>query len=254
MKISGFTFVHNAIESGYPIVEAIKSVHPFVDEVVVVDMQSTDGTTNLLHKMTQSVLVDKVIPGTWQPGGAGGCLLQNHALHVQCKYGAILHFEADEVFDPFLASDVAASIMKGYYDIAVWRLQVEQNFQRVRWYPTPVHRAFPKGSVTKDGETTHIHKRDERPIKVLGPEHGFLWDITNCFRDNWIPRVKKNFELWGGRLEFKYQPIHMAHEMIVTNEQGARKYMEEPHWTWRRSPFELPGILKDLVGVTKYEC
>ena len=55
MKLSGFTFIHNAITNGLPVFEAIKAVQPFVDEMVVVDMGSTDGTRELLRK-TESIV------------------------------------------------------------------------------------------------------------------------------------------------------------------------------------------------------
>ena len=50
MEISGFTFAHNAIDSGYPIIEAIDAVMSWVDSLYVVDMQSTDTTRQVLKK------------------------------------------------------------------------------------------------------------------------------------------------------------------------------------------------------------
>ena len=35
MKVSGFTFVKNAVKYGYPVVESITSVLPIVDEMIV---------------------------------------------------------------------------------------------------------------------------------------------------------------------------------------------------------------------------
>lgn len=53
MKIS----IHNDIEGGYPFVEAIEAVRGYVDNVYVVDMQSTDGTRGILEL---KLLVGKV--------------------------------------------------------------------------------------------------------------------------------------------------------------------------------------------------
>ena len=48
MKVSGFTFVRNAIKYDYPIVEAIQSILPLCDEVIVAVGNSDDGTLDLI--------------------------------------------------------------------------------------------------------------------------------------------------------------------------------------------------------------
>ncbi len=49
MKVAGFTFIRNAITYDYPIVEAIQSILPLCDEVVVAVGQSTDDTLALIQ-------------------------------------------------------------------------------------------------------------------------------------------------------------------------------------------------------------
>jgi hypothetical protein len=44
MKVSGFTFVRNAIKFDYPIVEAITSILPVCDEMIVAVGNSDDDT------------------------------------------------------------------------------------------------------------------------------------------------------------------------------------------------------------------
>jgi hypothetical protein len=44
LQISGFTFVRNAIKYDYPIVEAVRSILPLCDEVVVAVGDSDDDT------------------------------------------------------------------------------------------------------------------------------------------------------------------------------------------------------------------
>jgi len=56
MKISGFTFIRNAILYDYPIVESIKSILPICNEVVVAVGKSDDDTLSLI----QSIISDKV--------------------------------------------------------------------------------------------------------------------------------------------------------------------------------------------------
>lgn len=246
-KVSAFTFIYNGVAGGYPFVEAIKMASLFADEVVVVDMESTDETRKVLEKLKV-----RIIDGKWMPKMAGECLKHNHALHTECRHNVIWHFEADEVFSGELACQVSYEIQEhGYTEIAVHRLQVEQNFQRVRWYPEPVHRIFKKGTAVKDGHTTEMHKQDG-PVHVIAPECGFLWDITNCFRDDWVQRVKQQADLWGELPQYRYVPFHFTQAPAVCYEGQQDRILRQPHWEWTTCPFNLPSVLKPLVGMTSY--
>lgn len=245
-KVSGFSYVHNALEGGYPIVEVIQVMQPFTDEIVVVDAQSTDGTRQLLERMAAKMSGSlRVLDGAWGDQ-AGQTLAALHAMNTECRGDIIIHAEGDEVWDGMLLAEVCRQIKAGHHDIAVHRLQVSQNFQRCRWYPYAVHRIFPKGTVNKVGHTTNR----EGDAILLGPLHGYLWDCTNCFRDNWRGRVQNQAELWHGVASYKAVPFHFA-ESIEVADVGV--FLNQAHWFWKRSPFDLPGPLRRLVGMTKYE-
>lgn len=51
MKIGGFTIIRNAIVNDYPIVEAIRSILPAVDEMVVLVGKSEDATLDLIRSI-----------------------------------------------------------------------------------------------------------------------------------------------------------------------------------------------------------
>lgn len=258
--ISGFTFIHNAIESGYPIVEAIRSVQSYVNEIVIVNMQSTDNTQAVLDKMASTCIEGdrtisctcptiRTINGFWGQQ-AGETLRQAHNLHKECTGDIILHFEGDEVYSPELLENIIHLLGQGVEDIAVYRLQLEQNFQRCRWYPEPVHRVFPRLSYTrKEGHTTNRHDQ----AAVLGPQCGYLWDITNCFRDNWLARIKKQAELWKRDPQYIMTPVHATLQAEISEADAQRWLYGGRHWEWTNTPFAIPDILKPLVGMTKYE-
>jgi hypothetical protein len=48
MKVTGFTFVRNAVKFDYPIVEAITSVLPICNEFIVAVGKSEDATLDLI--------------------------------------------------------------------------------------------------------------------------------------------------------------------------------------------------------------
>ncbi|MFN3316023.1 MAG: glycosyltransferase family 2 protein, partial [Raineya sp.] len=63
MKVSGFTFIRNALTYDYPIVEAIQSILPICDEVVVAVGKSEDDTRNLIESMCPEKV--KIIDTIW---------------------------------------------------------------------------------------------------------------------------------------------------------------------------------------------
>lgn len=62
MKVSGFTFIRNAVLLDYPIVAAIQSILPLCDEVVVAVGNSTDDTLTLIQNIDPKV---RIIQTTW---------------------------------------------------------------------------------------------------------------------------------------------------------------------------------------------
>ncbi|MBM3924163.1 MAG: glycosyltransferase family 2 protein, partial [Sphingomonadales bacterium] len=51
MKVSGFTFIRNAVLLDYPILEAIRSILPLCDEIVVAVGKSEDDTLQLIQSL-----------------------------------------------------------------------------------------------------------------------------------------------------------------------------------------------------------
>jgi glycosyltransferase involved in cell wall biosynthesis len=62
LKVSGFTFIRNAILLDYPIVAAIQSILPLCNEVIVAVGNSDDDTLGLIQNIDPKV---KIIQTTW---------------------------------------------------------------------------------------------------------------------------------------------------------------------------------------------
>jgi hypothetical protein len=82
MKVSGFTFIRNAVKFDYPIVEAITSILPICDEVVVALGQSEDSTLELLQSIGSDKI--KIIHTQWDDSMREG--------------GKVLALETDKAF------------------------------------------------------------------------------------------------------------------------------------------------------------
>ncbi len=64
MKVSGFTFVRDAIKYDYPILEAITSILPLCDEVIVNVGKSEDRTLELIASINDKKI--KIIESQWE--------------------------------------------------------------------------------------------------------------------------------------------------------------------------------------------
>lgn len=71
MKVSGFTFIRNAVQNDYPIVQAITSIIDLCDEFVVVVGNSDDGTRKLIEdiRSTKIKIIDSVWDDSLKEGG-----------------------------------------------------------------------------------------------------------------------------------------------------------------------------------------
>lgn len=63
MKVSGFTFIRNAVLYDYPIVESIRSLLPLVDEMIVAVGKSEDATEDLIRNIGSDKI--RIIQTVW---------------------------------------------------------------------------------------------------------------------------------------------------------------------------------------------
>ncbi|MEX1138958.1 MAG: glycosyltransferase family 2 protein [Bacteroidota bacterium] len=98
MKVSGFSFVRNAIAFDYPFLESIQSVLPLCDEFVIAVGKSDDATLERIESLRSPKIV--TIPTVWDDNlRNGGVILAqqtNIALnHVSGDWA--IYLQADEV-------------------------------------------------------------------------------------------------------------------------------------------------------------
>lgn len=100
MKVAGFTFIKNALIYDYPIVEAIQSILPICDEVVVAVGKSDDKTLELIQAIHPSKI--RIIETVWDESlREGGRVL---AVETDKAFAAIskemdwaIYIQGDEV-------------------------------------------------------------------------------------------------------------------------------------------------------------
>ena len=97
MRVSGFTFVRDAVRLRYPIVPAIRSILPIVDEMVVNVGISSDTTLELVRSIDDPRLV--ILESRWDEGQLerGRVLAEQTDLALdRCSGDVCLYVQADE--------------------------------------------------------------------------------------------------------------------------------------------------------------
>jgi len=96
VKISGFSFIRNGNDLGYPFVPAIRSLLPLCDEIIVNVPTSTDGTLDTVKSIGDPRI--RIIESAWDPT-VGKPNMRNHTNIAldQCTGDWCVYIQGDEV-------------------------------------------------------------------------------------------------------------------------------------------------------------
>ena len=97
MKVSGFSFIKDAVTFGYPVVESIHSVLPLCDEFIIAVGDSNDGTRKLIENINDPRI--KIIDTVWNENLRTG--------------GRVLAAETDKAFKTTAADSDWAFYIQG---------------------------------------------------------------------------------------------------------------------------------------------
>lgn len=100
MKITGVTIIRNAVKNDYPVVEAINSILPMVDEMIVSIDRGVDDTEQLIQSIASDKL--KIVYSNWDmrlsKGGKVYAVETDKAIeHVSADTDWIFYIQADEI-------------------------------------------------------------------------------------------------------------------------------------------------------------
>ena len=98
MKVSGFTFIKNAVKYDFPLVESVTSILPLCDEFIIVHGDSEDSTRNLIDSINSPKI--KVFDTVWDPNLKQGGLILSEQTNVALSKTTgdwCFYIQADEV-------------------------------------------------------------------------------------------------------------------------------------------------------------
>ncbi len=133
-SISGFTFIRNGVELGFPFEASIRSLLPLVDEFVVVVGKSNDDTLDRIHAIESPKI--RVIETIWNERMADrGFVYAQQKMIAQfaCTGDWAFYLEGDEVVHEAELANIRASVDKHHNNPAVEALV----FDYFHFYGTP---------------------------------------------------------------------------------------------------------------------
>jgi len=189
MKVSGFTFIRNAVKFDYPVVEAISSVLPFVDEFIVMSGNSEDETNQLVESIGSDKI--KIFRSIWDDTlRSGGRVLAAETdkamekIALDSDWG--FYIQADEIFHEESAESVLKSMKKYKDDVSVEGLLFNYrhfygSFDYVadsrRWYRKEIRIIRPHTGISswKDAQGFRKNRRHLKVKESGGSIYHYGW-------------------------------------------------------------------------------
>jgi glycosyltransferase involved in cell wall biosynthesis len=178
MKVSGFTFVRNAIKFDYPIVEAIKSILPVCDEMIVAVGNSDDDTLELIKSIDSPKIkiIETVWDDTLREGGKVLAVETDKALAaVSPDSDWCFYIQGDEVVHEKYLSTIQRAMQENLHDLNVDGLLFKyQHFYGTYQYVADAHRWYRReirvirntGKVTSYKDAQGFRTTDNQKLRV----------------------------------------------------------------------------------------
>ena len=226
MKVTGFSFIKNAVQFQYPIVEAVQSILPLCDEVVVAVGDSDDNTRELVSSINPKVrIVDTIWDNSLRQDGKVLAAETNKAFAaVDSDADWCVYIQGDEVMHD------------GYYD------EIKQAMER--WKDAPEvdgllfkYRHF-YGSFDYIGISSKWYRAEVRIIK--NNKSFYSYKDAQGFRKR--GDVKLNVKPLNAYIHH-YGWVREPKAMMAKNRDFGR------HWT---TDWEASDLRKTYVGEFDY--
>jgi glycosyltransferase involved in cell wall biosynthesis len=185
MKISACIITLNE-EKNLP--RCLRSIQSFVDEIIIVDSGSNDGTAAVAASFHA-----RFIPHSWE-----GYVKQKNFAISQASHPWILSIDADEEISAELLENLQqlksrTTHPSGYEVSRIVEYLGVQIFHG-DWFPDRLVRLFQKDRARFAGGEVHERLEVDGPIEKIG---GYLWHYTYRDREDRLRRIHKYAALWA---------------------------------------------------------
>ena len=198
MKVSGFTFVRNAIKFDYPIVEAITSILPVCDEMIVAVGNSDDATLALIKSIDSPKIkiIQTIWDGTLREGGKVLAVETNKALTALSPDSDwYFYIQGDEVVHEKYLPTIQKAMHDNLNDPKVEGLLFKYlhfygSYQYVadaqRWYSQEIRIIRNQGNITSYRDAQGFRTIDDKKLSVK-------WIDAFVYHYGWVksPEIQK---------------------------------------------------------------
>ncbi len=280
MKISGFTFIRNGNDLGYPFVPSIRSLLPLCDEVIVNVPRSTDDTLGAVRAIGDPKI--RVLETEWDEGPrAGGRTLSHHtnlALR-ECTGDWCVYIQGDEVLHEASIPAMRAAMQAGLHEPQVQGFVVDYTHfygsywtytYSFGWYYKEVRVVRREPGILSVGDAQGFRTQDGQKLRVRNSgaqyfHYGFALQPTQ------MRRRKKNLAslyrragvqpATSSRPPISYDDDQKVRPFKGTHPAVLRELVAAADWTYqsrnplirfRRNYFweDIALLLKRCTGIT----
>jgi hypothetical protein len=209
MFVSGFTFVRNAIKFDYPIVEAITSILPLCDEMIVAVGNSDDDTLGLIKSIDSPKI--KIIETIWddslREGGKVLAVETNKALAaVSPEADWCFYIQGDEVVHEQYLPAIRQAMQDNLNDLKVEGLLFKYlhfygSYQYVadsqKWYRQEIRIIRNQKKITSYRDAQGFRTIDDKKLNVK-------WIEAYIYHYGWVKspeiqkeKMKSSIEFWA---------------------------------------------------------
>jgi len=178
MKVSGFTFLRNAVLNGYPFEESIQSILPIVDEFVCVVGESQDETRARVVAIADPKI--RVIDSQWNENMQDRGFVygqQKMIAQFNCTGDWAFYLEGDEVLHESEVLKIRETMQKNLDDLDVEALY----FDFFHFYGTPQ-----QVGIAGYRRAPRIIRNS---IRSIAPD-GLFWTVMDKNKNGRYPRAK----------------------------------------------------------------
>lgn len=253
MKVSGFTFIRNAIKLDYPIVEAIRSILPLCDEVVVAVGNSEDGTLDLIQGIDPKI---RIIETVWDDSlREGGAVL---AVETDKAFKAIspdsdwaIYIQGDEVMHEDNYPNIREAMEKYVSDTEIDGLLFNYRHfygsydyigDAIQWYPKEIRIVKNRSDIYSYGDAQGFKKGNGEKLQVAEIDayiHHYGWVKSPAA----MQRKQESFHrLWhddqwmekniAKAEEFDYSEVKALWKFEGEHPSVMQKRISEKGWTF----------------------
>lgn len=284
MKVTGFTFIRNAIVNDYPISEAILSVLPLCDEFIVALGNSTDETSTLIQNIAPGKIkiINTIWDDTLRAGGQVFALETNKAIaEISKDTDWMIYIQGDEILHEKYHELIKKEMATNLQDQAVEGLLLKYKHfygsydyfaESRRWYRREIRvlKNLPGIHSYKDAQGFRIDGRKLRVklidayiyhygwVKTPAALQGKVRNFNQFYQTaDWVEEnfpVQQSFDLRNADRLVKFTGTHpavIAPRIAATNwkfEEDITKMT--PKMNFRRKVLQK---IEDLTGVRLFE-